>query len=210
MPSFDELVPSAEGSAFIFTGSIRRAGASTVPVLPADANTVVVSVEDVIKVPVGLRNFAGREVTVQLRQPLTEGHYVFFADPLAIGERIAVKERAHLDGNERGEAQAAVERGYAELMSRHAEEAFLVAPGTVGEVRPLLTPAERRMRVPWALARFEIERVLKGRGRQRHVTLVGPMHASKRLPAGSSAAPWPACNPDPAAATAGCDGIRTR
>jgi hypothetical protein len=30
MPSFDELVPVADAAAFIFTGSITRAGASTV------------------------------------------------------------------------------------------------------------------------------------------------------------------------------------
>jgi len=181
MPSFDELIPIAEASAFIFTGSIRRAGASTVQVLPASDTMVVVSVEDVIKVPGGLRSLAGREVTVQLRHPLTAGQYVFFADPLAIGEGIAVKERAHLDGSERGEAEAAVERGYAAHILSRVEAAFLVALGTVGEVRPLLTPVERYKRVPWALARFEIERVLKGKGKLRHVMLIGPSPISKRL-----------------------------
>lgn len=182
MPSLDELVPIADASAFIFTGSISRAGASTVPVLPVDATTVVVSVEHVIKVPAGLRNFARREVTVKLRHPLAAGHYVFFADPLSIGEGIAVKEVAHLDGKERGEAEAAVERGYAALMESRAEAAFLVALGTVGEVRPLLKPAEEFKRVHWAVARFEIERVLKGKGKLRHVMLVGPSPVSKRLP----------------------------
>ena len=86
MPSYDDLGSVANASAFIFTGSITRAGASTVPALPTDANTVVVSVEDVIKAPAGLRNFAGREVTVQLRHVLSAGHYVFFADPLAVAK----------------------------------------------------------------------------------------------------------------------------
>jgi hypothetical protein len=182
MPSFGDLAPVANASAFIFTGSITRAGASTVSTLPIDATTVVVSVEDVIKAPAGLRSFVGSEVTVQLRHALAAGQYVFFADPLAVGEGIAVKERAHLDGRERGEAVAAVEHGYAAQMAPRLEEAFLVALGTVGEVRPLVPPAERRGRVPWALARFEIERVLKGKGKARHVTLLGPIHASKRLP----------------------------
>jgi hypothetical protein len=181
MPSPEDLVQLADTSAFIFTGSIARAGASTVAVLPVDETTVVVSVEDVIKSPLGLRGFAGREVTVQLLRPLAEGQYVFFADPLAIGNGIAVKERAHLHARERGEAAEAVERGYARLIQRRAEGAFLVALGTVGQVRPLLPPEERRGRVPWSLAPFEIERVVKGR-RARHITLLGPVPASKRLP----------------------------
>ena len=78
-------------------------------------------------------------------------------------------------------AEAAVERDYAARMALRLEAAFLVALGTEGEVRPLVSPAERRGRPPWAMARFEIERVLKGR-KPRKVTLVGPLHASKLLP----------------------------
>jgi hypothetical protein len=188
MPSLEELVPLADASAFIFTGSIARAGASTVPVIPADAATAVVSVEEVIKIPLGLRGFAGREVTVGLLHPLEEGRYVFFADPMSVGNGIALRERAHFDASERGRAAEAVERGYARLIERRAEAAFLVALGTEGAVRPLLTPAERYRRVPWAVAPFEIERVLKGerefkgKGKARRITLVGPFPASKRLP----------------------------
>ena len=124
---------------------------------------------------------AGREVTVQLRHPLAAGHYVFFADPLAVGVSIAVKERAHLDAREHEEAVAALERGYAARMAPRLETAFLVALGSEGEVHALVPPTERRGRPPWAMARFEIERVLKGR-KPRKVTLVGPLHASKLLP----------------------------
>jgi hypothetical protein len=181
MPSLDELVTIAEAAVFIFSGSITRTGASTLSAIPVDANTVVVTVDEVIKVPDGLRNFAGSEVTVQLRHPLAAGHYVFFADPMAVGQGIAVREVAHLEGRERADALAAVERGYTARMAPRLEAAVLVALGTEGEIKPLLPPAERRARVPWALARFEIERVLKGR-KLRHVTLVGPVPASKRLP----------------------------
>ncbi len=182
MPSFDDLAAIADESAFIFTGSITRTGATNARVVAVDAHTVVVAVEEVIKVPLGMRGFAGRDVTVQLRHPLEAGHYVFFADPMAVGESIAVRERAHLDGKKREEAAEAMERGYAERMAPRVEAAFLVALGTEGEVRPLVPPAERRGRVPWALARFEIERVLKGREKPRHLTLIGPIHASKLLP----------------------------
>jgi len=184
MSSFGDLVPVADASAFIFIGPIARAGASTVPGIPVDASTAVVLVEEVIKAPPGLRGFAGREVTVRLLHPLTEGRFLFFADPLAVGGGIAVTERKHLEAtaDARKEAAAALERGYAAQITRHVEPAFLVALGTVGAVRPLLPPADRRGRVPWASASFDIQRVLKGKGKPRHVTLVGPVPASKRLP----------------------------
>lgn len=57
----------------------------------------MVWVDDVIKPPLGLRGFAGRDVTVQLLHPLAAGRYIFFADPLAVGNGIVVKQRAHLD-----------------------------------------------------------------------------------------------------------------
>ena len=182
MPSFEELVSLADEAVFIFTAGIVRANATTVATLPAKNTTVVVSVDDVLKAPVGLRGFSGQEVTVHLREPLREGKYVFFADPLAVGNGIAVRERAHIGADERGRAAEALERGYVMLIERHAQAAFLVALGTVGQVRPLLPPAERRARVPWSTAPFEIERVLKGRKNTRRMTLVGPVPASKRLP----------------------------
>jgi hypothetical protein len=181
MPSMDELVPIADASAFIFTGSIARTGAAAGTALPTDAPAVVVSVEEVLKAPNGLRGLKGSEVTVQLLRPLENGRYVFFAEPVAVGKGIVVRERAHLDATARGQrdAASAIERGYSQLIERRAQEAFLVALGTTGTVRHLVPLAKRRGPVPWASARFEIERVLKGRGKLRQVALVGPSPASK-------------------------------
>jgi hypothetical protein len=176
----DELAAIADSCAFIFTGNVIGPAE---PATDADHEAVVVFVEDVIKIPTGMRGLAGREVTVHLRGRVAQGRYVFFADPRAVGDAIAVTERAHLDARERGEAEAAVERGYAERMAPRLEAASLVALGTVGEeVTPLFPPSEQRGRVPWALARFDIERVLKGARSRRHVTLIGPMYPSKHLP----------------------------
>ena len=184
MPPVD-LAPVADASAFIFTGSITRAGAATMATVPVNDATVVVTVDDVVKAPLGMRSFAGHQVTVQLQRPLAAGRYVFFADPLAVGGGLAVRERAHLDASSSAtetEAAEAVERGYAARIEPQLKAATLVALGAIGEVRPLLPPAERRGRVPWALARFAIEQVLKGDSGLRGVTLVGPVRASKRLP----------------------------
>ena len=176
MALIDELASIANSSAFIFTANISGAATHT------DARTVTASVRDVIKAPAGMRGLVGRELTVHLRAPLSEGHYVFFADPVSLGGTITVRETAHLDETQRGDAEAAMERGYAERLTPRLEAASLVALGTIGDVTPVFPPSERRGRVPWALARFDIERVLKGPGSRRHVTLIGPSPASKNLP----------------------------
>ncbi len=179
MASIDDLASIANSSAFIFTASVRGpSGAAT----HTDHPTVTVLVRDVIKAPAGMRGLVGREVTVHLRDALPEGHYVLFADPVSVGGTITVRETAHLDAEQRGDAEAAMERGYAALLTPRLEAASLVALGTIGDVTPVFPPSERRGRVPWALARFDIERVLKGPRARRHLTLIGPSPASKNLP----------------------------
>jgi hypothetical protein len=179
MPTIEELAPIADESAFIFSGAIIRAAA---PAAEGALLSVIVTVEHVIKAPVGMRGLAGREVTVQVRHPLSQGRHLFFADPVAVGDSIVVREREHLDAKDRAHAEAALERGFAARMAPRLDAAFLVALGTVGEVTPVFPPSERRGRVPWALARFDIERVLKGAKSRRQVTLIGPAPATKHLP----------------------------
>ena len=71
--AIDELAAIADSSAFIFTGNVVRTAA---PAAHADHEAVDVSVEDVIKVPIGMRGLTGREVTVHPRHPLAQGRYV--------------------------------------------------------------------------------------------------------------------------------------
>jgi hypothetical protein len=179
MTSNDELASIADSSAFIFTADILGpAGAAT----DTGERTMAALVRDVIKAPTGMRGLVGREVTVYLRHPLSEGTYVLFADPVSVGSTIAVRETAYVDAEQRSDAEAAVESGYAARLAPRLEAASLVALGTIGDVTPVFSPSERRERVPWALARFDIERVLKGPRARRRLTLVGPSPASKRLP----------------------------
>jgi hypothetical protein len=179
MASIDELASVANSSAFIFTANIDRpASAAT----RTDYRMVTVVVRDVIKAPAGMRGLVGREVTVRLHDPLSEGGYVFFADPVSVGDTITVRETTHLEEQQREEAEAAIERGYAAWLTPRLEAASLVALGTIGDVTPVFPPSERRGRVPWALAPFDAERILKGPRSRRHLTLIGPSPASKKLP----------------------------
>jgi hypothetical protein len=179
MSLIEDLASVADASAFIFVANIiGPAGAAT----RTDDRTVTAVVSDVLKAPPGMRGLVGREVTVHLREPLSEGHYVLFADPVSVGSTISVRETAYLDEKQRDDAVAAIERGYAARLTPRLEAAWLVALGTIGDVTSLFPPSERAGRVPWALARFDIERVLKGPKSRRRMTLIGPSRASKRLP----------------------------
>ena len=184
MPSLGDLVPIAEASAFIFSGSIAFPRSPTAPILSVDAPTVVVSVDDVIKAPPGLRGFAGSDVTVRLLHPLAAGRYVFFADPLVVGGGIAVSERAHLDASRSAveRVAAAVQQSHKDLIARRLDAATLVALGTLGEVRSLIEGSERPRGVPWAEAPLEIETVAKGSAKNGRVVVVGPRYGSRHLP----------------------------
>ena len=175
----EDFASVADSSAFVFVANIAgRAGGAT----RTDGGTVTALVSDVFKAPAGMHGLVGREVTVHLRSPLAEGGYVIFADPVSVGSTITVRETAHLDEKQRDDAMAAIERGYAARLAPRLEAAAIVALGTIGEVTPIFPPEERRGRVPWALAPFGIERVLKGPRSRRRLTLIGPSPASKRLP----------------------------
>jgi hypothetical protein len=175
----DDFASVADSSAFVFAANIMGpAGEAT----RTDGATVTAVVTDVLKAPAGMSGLVGREVTVHLRSPLTGGRYVIFADPVSVGGRITVRETAHLDEEQRDDAVAAIERGYAARLAPRLEAAAVVALGTIGDVTPVFPPAERRGRVPWALAPFGVERVLKGPRSRRRLTLIGPSPASKRLP----------------------------
>lgn len=177
MQSPAQLIPLADSSVFIFVGSIGPGPTRN----EVSAGRYPVSVDQVIKAPLGLPGSLKGTVTVQMSQLAPPGRYVFFADPVSVGTDIVLKERARLEATMLEQVVAAVTEGYVEHLKPRLEAAFLVALGVVGEVRHLTKPAERRGRVPWAYAPFEIERVLKGR-KTKHIALVGPNPASKRLP----------------------------
>jgi hypothetical protein len=182
MSLIDEFAFIANSSAFVFTAEIGGEDTAGDTATATDERTVTAVVRDVLKAPDGMRGLAGREVTVHLSDRLPEGRYVLFANPVSVGSSIAVRETAHLDEGQRGDAEAAIERGYAEGLRPRLEAARLVALGTIGDVTPLFPPAERRGGVPWALARFGVEQVLKGPRSRRRLTLIGPSPASKHLP----------------------------
>jgi hypothetical protein len=108
MASIDELASIANSSAFIFSAKILGPASAAAH---TDDRTVAVLVGDVIKAPAGMGGLAGRDVTMHLRDPLSEETFVLVADPVSVDGTIPVRETADLDAERRGEAEAAMERG---------------------------------------------------------------------------------------------------
>jgi hypothetical protein len=186
MTSITDLDEQADASPFVFIGSVTRPGASAMHTVQADSSTAVVTVEEALRTPAGFADLAGQEVTVRLLEPLTTGLYIFFADLLAVGEGIAVQERAHLDASvefARSDIGEAMARGYVARIRPRISAATVVALGTVGQVRALAAVAQQDDdSVAWATASLQIEQLLKGDPRRRTATLIGPRVPTRRLP----------------------------
>ncbi len=165
----DVLVRLAGESPFIFGGEV----------LSEDASAGV-AVDEVIRVPEGMTGFAGSRVTVLLEQPLSRGRYIFFADPYSVGGTVAVRERAHVAGDDAERVREALRASYAALMEERFDKAVLVVLGRLGEVRALTEGRPRG--IPWAMSPLETERVLKGPARLHHAVVLGPRYGSRRLP----------------------------
>ncbi|HEX6798610.1 MAG TPA: hypothetical protein VF116_12955 [Ktedonobacterales bacterium] len=94
MPAVGQLVSQ---SAYVFKGTIVRDGASNVAIVPASQNAAVVRVDDVLEAIPTLTTYHGKQITIQLREPLpTGGAAVFFANPWIFAENIAVVESGRL------------------------------------------------------------------------------------------------------------------
>lgn len=84
-------------TAYVFKGTIERGGASNVAIVPASQNTAIVRVDDVLEAIPTLTTYLGKQITIQLREPLKTGEAaVFFANPWIFAENIAVAETGRL------------------------------------------------------------------------------------------------------------------
>jgi hypothetical protein len=102
----DELAAKAE---FIFKGTLQKASAVTMVAVPVTDKTVVVKVDEILQGPESLRDFTGKEVTVQLIKP-TEmkvgDQAIFFTNGWLYGEGLAVVEVGRPANAERATGQA--------------------------------------------------------------------------------------------------------
>lgn len=142
----DELAAKAE---FIFKGTLQKANAVTMAAVPVTDKTVVVRVDEILRGPEALRDFAGKEVTVQLIKP-TEmkagDQATFFTNAWLYGEGLAVVEVGRPVNAERATRQAStaqneeVAKAIGELgdkdLKKRVASSDLIVVGKVVSLKP--------------------------------------------------------------------------
>ncbi len=180
----DELVRNAQ---FIFRGTIQRVSATTVPLLPAGDDTVVVKVDEVILAPHTLNDFTNQHITVQLREArgMRVGESaIFFSNVFLYEKSIAVREvgRVSLRGDTkalRDQVTSASRRVADRALQQRLNLSSLVVLGKVSRVRRIEEGLRSRLPISehdpeWWEAVVEIESVEKGEAPQRSVTILFP------------------------------------
>jgi hypothetical protein len=162
-----------------FVATVEHLGASTMSELPIDAHTAVVSVVQVLHAPDAFAHLAGHRVTVQLDEttpaPEVGESLVFFAEGLAFGDTLAVRElgRASLQDIEphvQAAAQAGESGAFApqlralegERLQQHAADADAVVVGKVVALQDVLGPATSEHAPDWWKATLEVQHVERG------------------------------------------------
>lgn len=158
-------------SPFIFTGTVERAAAATLPSVPIDDATAVVRVEQVFRAPEVLGDQTDRTITVQLLQPdLKEGtRALFFARGWLYGDSIAVAEVGRSRSDDPEELKKQIEAAEFRLDERgllgRINKASAVVSGKVGRILPAKQPrrGESEHQPKWFVAELDVESVEKGR-----------------------------------------------
>lgn len=159
-------------SPFIFSGTVERTTAATVPSVRVDDATAVVRIERVFRAPEVVGDQTGRTITIQLRKPDVKrgARALFFATGWLYGESIAVMEEGRASADDAD--KIAEQLGNAELRVTETElveriaAASLVVVGKVARIAPPRQPeriGESEHEPGWFVAEIEVESVEKGR-----------------------------------------------
>jgi hypothetical protein len=85
-----ELTRAAD---LVFRGTVRQTGAANLSLVEPDAGTAIVRIDELLKASGTLDDFAGREITVFLTEPLSAGDQrVFFTIVRLLGESLGAQE----------------------------------------------------------------------------------------------------------------------
>jgi hypothetical protein len=167
-----EIDSLARRASFIFSGTVERTAAATLPAVPIDDATAVVRVERVFRAPEVLGDQTNRRITVQLRKAdVDEGaRALFFATGWLYGDSIAVTEVGRTSADDPDELDGQLERSELRAEDRELRDriakASLVVVGRVGRIVPVRKRqrgGESEHEPHWFVADLEVESVEKGR-----------------------------------------------
>jgi hypothetical protein len=141
-PTVEELSREAK---FIFRGTVKERGATTVPEAPVSQRTLIVAVDEILESPELLRAFEGQDITVQLGegQRVKVGQQrMFFTNVWVYGASIAVLCVGHRAPTAAvvSRTKSAIAGAPLEAVRERAARAELVVTGRVVEVREVERP----------------------------------------------------------------------
>jgi hypothetical protein len=155
---------------FIFRGTAIERGAATEPSVPVDNRTLIVTVNEILKAPSLLQNYAGENITVQLGegQSIRIGQErIFYTQSWIFGESIAVVALGHTAAGARASATAVamVEAEPASALRERVDSAEVVVAGRVVEITEPTSSGTTRITEHdpvWQEAVVEVDDVAKG------------------------------------------------
>ncbi|MDX6498846.1 MAG: copper resistance protein [Blastocatellia bacterium] len=187
-----------EKATFVFKGTIKKLKSATMKEAPVDANTAVVTVNQIVEAPPDLAGYGGQDITVRLsgtRKVSVGQQLIFNAVSWLYGESIAVRSLNEEPVQDSHSAMLStggdpVERRLQRERQEHFDDADIVISGTVVAVR---LPSEeapakktaaalgspRRKPISehdpnWREAVVEVDDVLKGKHRKKQVIVRFP------------------------------------
>ena len=189
----DPVTDLVRRSGFVFRGIVLQQGAATMPVVPVDAATTIVQVQEVLHAPPGLDDFTGWTITVQLERPelvRTGEPAAFFTRTWIFGSSLAVRAVGVLPlaegsafgydpGKLAAQVSTAVQTVADETLLHRLDAARWVVVGRVVSAEPARVPASEDPEITehepdWWIARVAIESIEKGTGRTGELEVLFP------------------------------------
>jgi hypothetical protein len=172
----DSQAALLDKASIVFSGTVSQLAATSFADVPKSAQTIVVSVDAILKKPVAVSLKKGDSVTVEVKDAsaFQEGtHATFYTDGWIFGSGVAVKELGHVLG-EAAPAAGVSAHGQDQLSDQELKDRMnasdFVVIGRVTDVRRWNAPKTKSgspLRVTehdpdWHEAVVEIQSVLKG------------------------------------------------
>jgi len=93
MPKQIDYQALSQEAGMVFKGTVKQQGAATMPQVPVNDKTLVVTVDEILKAPDGLKPLVSKDITVQLgegQQAAAGQQYIFFCKGWMFGASIAL------------------------------------------------------------------------------------------------------------------------
>lgn len=189
MPRTSSKEDLSQQADFVFQGTVKDVQGATASNVPGADKSIVVTVGRILQAPEPLRDYEGRNVTVQLagRKKVKPGQEaIFYTSPTSWGEDVVVTSLGHEPvgkANASLRSAAALSDPYETLVNRDMKARFDSSDLVIfGKVKSVSLPpdAGSEKAAPsehaplWRDAEIEIQEVLKGRHPGKTVTVRFP------------------------------------